>query len=107
MGNIHTKNSYQQKSLVDELSEDRELDQKIVKSFYAKDTLSLDIFKKTDGSYKMDEAVRDKLITISDGFIDFLGIDFFVHDVVLTGSLANYNWFTFKFRKVTALGQGG
>lgn len=84
------------RSLVDELGEDREQDEKIVKSFYTKNSLSLDIFEKTGDGYKMIEAVRDKLLGVADGFIDFLGIDFFVHDVVLTGSLANYNWSEFS-----------
>ena len=77
------------RTLVDELSEDRGQDEKIIKSFYSQDTLSPDIFDKTG---TMIEPIRDKLLTISDKFIDFLGVDFFVHDVVLTGSLANYNW---------------
>ena len=25
-------------------------------------------------------------------FIESFGVEFFIHDVVLTGSLANYNW---------------
>ena len=80
------------RTLVDELSEDRGQDEKIIKSFYSKDSLSLDIFEKTSGTYKMIDPVRDKLLSISDKFIDFLGVDFFIHDIVLTGSLANYNW---------------
>jgi hypothetical protein len=80
------------RSLVDELSEDREQDEKIIKSFYAKDSLSQDIFQGT----KMIESVRDRLLSITDNFIDFLGVDFFIHDVVLTGSLANYNWSEFS-----------
>ena len=84
------------KSLVDELSEDKEQDEKIIKSFYAKDTLSLDIFEQTDDAYKMIPSVRDRLLEIADNFIEFLGVDFFVHDVVLTGSLANYNWSEFS-----------
>jgi hypothetical protein len=80
------------KSLVDELSEDRDQDEKIIKTFYAKDSLSLDIFKEADDAYRMIDSVRDSLLAISDKFIDFLGVDFFVYDVVLTGSLANYNW---------------
>jgi hypothetical protein len=80
------------RSLVDELSEDKEQDEKIIKSFYAKDSLSQDIFQGT----KMIESVRDRLISIADNFIDFLGVDFFIYDVVLTGSLANYNWSEFS-----------
>jgi molecular chaperone GrpE (heat shock protein) len=80
------------RSLVDELSEDREQDEKIIKSFYAKDTLSQNIFQGT----KMIDSVRDRLLSIADNFYDFLGVDFFIHDVVLTGSLANYNWSEFS-----------
>ena len=80
------------KSLVDELLEDSELDQKIVKSFYSKDTLPSDIFEGEDGSYKVHKGIREKLLEISDTFIDFIGVDFFIEDVHLTGSLSNYNW---------------
>jgi len=80
------------RSLVDELIEDREHDEKIIKTFYSKDSLSLDIFEKTDDEYKMRSEIRDKLLDISDKFIEYLGVDFFIHDTVLTGSLANYNW---------------
>lgn len=80
------------RSLVDELSEDRDQDIKIVKSFYAKDTLSLDIFEKTNDTYTMIPSVREKLVEVADNFLDFLGVNFFIHDVILTGSLANYNW---------------
>jgi len=80
------------RSLVDELSEDKEQDAKIVKSFYAKDTLSPDVFEQSNGTHRMIGSVREKLLSIADKFIDFLGVDFFIHDAVLTGSLANYNW---------------
>ena len=80
------------KSLVDELSEDREQDEKIIRSFYSKKILSSDIFEQTDGTYKMLIPVRDRLLIISDKFIEFLGVEFFIYDVILTGSLANYNW---------------
>jgi hypothetical protein len=84
------------RSLVDELSEDKEQDERIVKTFYAKDSLSLYIFEKIDDTYKMISSVRDRLLDICDNFIDFLGVDFFIHDAVLTGSLANYNWSEFS-----------
>jgi len=32
------------------------------------------------------------LVEISDQFIDFWVVEFFIHDIILTGSLANYNW---------------
>jgi hypothetical protein len=84
------------KSLVDELFEDSELDNKILKSFSAKDELDSNIFKKVKDSYKMDDKVRETLLKITDEFIDFIGVEFFVHDIVLTGSLSNYNWSEFS-----------
>lgn len=83
-------------SIFEELIEDKELDQKIVKSFKTKDHLSDDIFVKKDGEHIMRDEVRDKLLKITDNFMDFLGIEFFIHDIVLTGSLANYNWSEFS-----------
>ena len=71
-------------------------DEKIIKTFYAKDSLSLDIFEKIDDTYKMLPPIREKLLAITDKFIDFLGVDFFIHDVVLTGSMANFNWSEFS-----------
>lgn len=86
------------RSIIDELIEklDLEKDGKIVKSFYKKDTLSSDIFDSVDNSYKMKEGIRENLIKISNAFLDFIEVDFFVHDIVLTGSLANYNWSEFS-----------
>jgi len=79
-------------SLFEELIEDSEEDKKILKSFKTKDTLSDNIFEMSDKEYLMRPEIRKKLLTIANDFIDTLGIDFFIHDVVLTGSLANYNW---------------
>jgi len=79
-------------SLFEELIEDSEEDKKILKSFKTKDTLSDNIFEMSDKEYLMRTEIRKKLLTIANDFIDTLGIDFFIHDVVLTGSLANYNW---------------
>lgn len=79
-------------TLFEELIEDKETDKKIVKSFKTKDSLSLDIFKSDGGSFLMHDDVRKKLLLACDDFLDSLGVEFFVHDIILTGSLANYNW---------------
>jgi len=81
-----------QKRLVDELIEDRETDQKIVMSFRPKETLSLNIFEKQGETYVMNEGVRNSLLKIADTFIDFMDVELFVYDVILTGSLSNFNW---------------
>jgi predicted nucleotidyltransferase len=79
-------------SLFEELIEDRSEDKKIVKSFKVKDTLSNDIFDKSGETYNMRGEIRKSLLKIADDFIETLGVEFFIHDVILTGSLANFNW---------------
>jgi len=41
---------------------------------------------------KMRPEVRDRLLEIAYQFLEYTDIDFVVTDIVLTGSLANYNW---------------
>jgi hypothetical protein len=79
-------------SLFEELIEDKDEDKKIIKSFKPKDSLSEQIFDGSDGEFSMRDDIRKNLLKISNDFIESLGIEFFIHDIVLTGSLANYNW---------------
>ncbi len=79
-------------SLIKELIEDMKKDKEIMKSFIPKDTLSDDIFDKDGESYTLKEDIREKLLEITNEFLSFLGIDFFIYDIHFTGSLANYNW---------------
>ena len=67
---------------------------KILKSFSLKGSLNPKIWDnpETPSSAKMKSKVKNALMKIAEEFIDFLGDDVFVEDVVLTGSLANYNW---------------
>jgi hypothetical protein len=83
-------------SLFEELIEDKVGDEKIVKSFKPKDILSNQIFEEDGKSFVMREEIRKTLLKIADEFIDTLGVEFFIHDVVLTGSLSNYNWSSYS-----------
>lgn len=60
----------------------------VLKSFEFKNELSTDIF--TDG--KMIPEIRDNLLSIAQQFIDSLEIKIDAEDIILTGSVANYNW---------------
>jgi predicted nucleotidyltransferase len=79
-------------SLFEELIEGKKKDKQIVKSFETKENLSDQIFGEEKGHFVMRDEIKKRLIEISNDFIESLGVEFFIHDVVLTGSLANYNW---------------
>ena len=70
----------------------------ILKSFSLQETLNPKIWDNADDpkSAKMKPKVRKALERIAEEFIDYLGDDVIVEDVVLTGSLANYNWSNFS-----------
>jgi len=71
---------------------------KILNSFELRDTLNPKVWDNhTDvnkASLKKD--IRDILLTVSEKFLDFVGIDVIISDVVLMGSLSNYNWSEFS-----------
>jgi hypothetical protein len=74
-----------------------EQNDRIISSFYIQDKLNPEIWNESeDGSYTMKEEVRNSLLTIANEFVDFLGIEIFVSDITMTGSLANYNWSEFS-----------
>lgn len=72
--------------------------QKIINSFSVKKTLNPKVWEDYEDSDNatMVPKVRKALERIADKFIEYLGDDVFVDDVVLTGSLANFNWSEFS-----------
>jgi predicted nucleotidyltransferase len=66
----------------------------ILSSFHLQDELNPKIWSK-DGQ-KMNPKVRERLLEITNDFVEFLGVDIIVTDVIMTGSLANYNWSKFS-----------
>jgi len=71
---------------------------KILDSFKLKDTLNPKIWENPDSTEEssMKSEIRKALTNIADEFIDYLGEDIFVEDIVLTGSLSNFNWSEFS-----------
>ena len=67
---------------------------KILDSFSIKDTLNPKVWNNPSnpGEASMVPKVRNGLLKIAEEFINYLGEDIFVEDIVLTGSLANFNW---------------
>jgi hypothetical protein len=71
--------------------------EKILSSFYVQDSLNSKIWENPDSSDStMIESVREKLLQIANEFVNFLGVEIFVQDIHMTGSLANYNWSDFS-----------
>ena len=68
------------------------MDSELIKSFKMQDNLNPKVWEKDGNGFKMKSQVREKLLEISYQFIDFLGVDIVVTDIVLMGSLSNYNW---------------
>jgi hypothetical protein len=64
----------------------------IISSFKVQKTLNPKIWDNVDDDPKLNKEIRDRLLEIAYEFIDFLGVDILITDIVMTGSLANYNW---------------
>ena len=60
-----------------------------IKSFYLQDDLNRKIWGEED---KLDSKLKEGLMKISKDYLEFLDIEVELDDVILTGSLANYNW---------------
>jgi len=72
--------------------------QQILNSFSVKKTLNPKVWENPNDPEKatMVPKVRKALMRIAEEFINYLGEDVFVEDIVLTGSLANFNWSEFS-----------
>lgn len=64
----------------------------IIDSFSIRDELNPKIWDTSDKEIKMRPKVRESLLKIANDFIDNLDDKVFVDDIMLTGSLSNYNW---------------
>lgn len=64
----------------------------IINSFESQDELNPKIWEKDGNSYTMNPKVREKLLEVANLFIDSLGVDVIITDIIMIGSLVNYNW---------------
>jgi peptidoglycan hydrolase-like protein with peptidoglycan-binding domain len=67
---------------------------KILKSFQLRKNLNPKIWK--NGGESMNPQVRERLLEIANNFIEELNVDTIISDVIMTGSLSNYNWSNFS-----------
>lgn len=64
----------------------------LIKSFEPQKKLNPKIWVSDDDEPNMDSEVREGLLNIANEFIEFLDVDIVITDIILTGSLSNYNW---------------
>jgi hypothetical protein len=68
------------------------MDSELLKSFEPQKDLNPKVWEGKKEEPKMKSEIRERLLEIAYEFIDFLDIDIVVTDIILTGSLSNYNW---------------
>jgi predicted nucleotidyltransferase len=68
------------------------MNKELLKSFEPQKELNPKIWENKGKKYTINSEVRKKLLETSNLFIDFLGIDILVTDIIMIGSLTNYNW---------------
>ena len=71
-------------------------DKNIISSFKVQKELNPDIWLMNDEGYKMRPEIRDSLLKIVEDYEEFVDIDLDIEDIVLTGSLSNFNWSEFS-----------
>jgi len=71
-------------------------DKRIISSFKVQDELNPEIWFFDGESYKMKPEIRISLLDIVEDYIEFAGVEIDVEDVILTGSLSNFNWSEFS-----------
>jgi len=68
------------------------MNKELLTSFEPQKELNPKIWENKGKKYTINSEVRKKLLETSNLFIDFLGIDILVTDIIMIGSLTNYNW---------------
>jgi hypothetical protein len=66
----------------------------IIQSFVVKDTLNPKVWETPNDikKAKIKSEIKKGLLDIAKEFIEFLGEEVFIEDIILTGSISNYNW---------------
>lgn len=88
------KKIYISEDVIENLNLEIEPNEIDMSSFKLKKSLNNDIWKNDD---EINPRVRLQLLDIADDFIDFLGIRWIKEkDIVMTGSICNYNWSSYS-----------
>lgn len=68
------------------------MEKDLLKSFEQQNELNPKVWDGKGEDSKMKPEIRERLLEIAYEYIDFLDVDIVVTDIILTGSLSNYNW---------------
>ena len=68
------------------------MDNELLKSITIQDELNPKVWTTKGDIHIMKPEIREGLLKIAYEYIDFLDVDIIISDIILTGSLANYNW---------------
>lgn len=68
------------------------MDNELLKSIAIQDELNPKVWTTKGDIHIMKPEIREGLLKIAYEYIDFLDVDIIISDIILTGSLANYNW---------------
>jgi predicted nucleotidyltransferase len=68
------------------------MEKDLLKSFEPKKELNPNVWNGKDGKSKLKPEIRERLLDIAYEYLEFLDVDIVVTDIILTGSLSNYNW---------------
>jgi predicted nucleotidyltransferase len=68
----------------------------IIKSFEIQKELNPKFWVESGNDVKLRPLIREKLLETAYQFIDTLGVDIVVDDIIMIGSLVNYNWSKFS-----------
>lgn len=68
----------------------------ILQSFGMQETLNQNFWVESEKEIKLRPEIKKRLLEIAYEFIEFISVDVFVEDIIMTGSLANFNWSKFS-----------
>jgi len=68
------------------------MDTELLKSFEPQNELNPKVWVSNKKEPKLKPEIRERLLEIAYEFIEFLDVEIVVTDIILTGSLSNYNW---------------
>ncbi len=68
------------------------MEKDLINSFTPQKSLNPQVWESSGNPPKLKEEIRSRLLDIAYEFVEFLDVDLVITDIILTGSLSNYNW---------------